>query len=49
MDEAKITIERLRRLTPVVLPSADNWRNLEQREFYLSGLRLAMSEAASPS
>ena len=52
LDEAKITIERLRGLTPVVLPSADNWRNPEQREFYLSGLRLAMSatdEAASPS
>jgi TolB-like protein/DNA-binding response OmpR family regulator len=52
LDEAKITIERLRGLTPVVLPSADNWRDLEQREFYLSGLRLAMSatdEAASRS
>jgi TolB-like protein/DNA-binding winged helix-turn-helix (wHTH) protein len=43
LDEAKITIERLRGLTPVVLPSADNWRDPEQREFYLSGLRLAMS------
>jgi TolB-like protein/DNA-binding response OmpR family regulator len=52
LDEAKIIIQRLRRLTPVVLPSADNWRDLEQREFYLSGLRLAMSatdEAASRS
>jgi TolB-like protein/DNA-binding response OmpR family regulator len=52
LDEAKITIERLRGLTPVVLPSADNWRDPEQREFYLSGLRLAMSatdEAASRS
>jgi TolB-like protein/DNA-binding response OmpR family regulator len=43
LDEAKIVIERLRRLTPVVLPSADNWRDPEQREFYISGLRLAMS------
>jgi adenylate cyclase len=52
LDEAKIIIKRLRGLTPVVLPSADNWRNPEQREFYLSGLRLAMratDEAASPS
>ena len=50
LDEAKIVIHRLRRLTPVVLPNADNWRDLAQREFYLSGLRLAMSateEAAS--
>ena len=37
-------IKRLRALTPVVLPKADHWRNPEQREFYLSGLRLAMSE-----
>ncbi len=44
LDEAKIIIERLRALTPVVLPSADHWRDPEQREFYLSGLRLAMSE-----
>jgi TolB-like protein/DNA-binding response OmpR family regulator len=52
LDEAKIIIERLRDLTPVVLPNADNWRDPEQREFYLSGLRLAMSatdEAASRS
>jgi adenylate cyclase len=45
LDEAKIIIDRLRALTPVVLPSADHWRNPEQREFFLSGLRLAMSEA----
>jgi len=49
LDEAKIVIKRLRALTPVVLPNADHWRDPEQREFYLSGLRLAMSEAASPS
>jgi adenylate cyclase len=44
LDEAKIIIERLRALTPVVVPTADNWRDPEQREFYLSGLRLAMRE-----
>jgi adenylate cyclase len=44
LDEAKIIIERLRALTPVALPTADHWRDPEQREFYLSGLRLAMSE-----
>jgi adenylate cyclase len=43
LDEAKIIIERLRALTAVVLPTADNYRDPEQREFYLSGLRLAMS------
>jgi adenylate cyclase len=45
LDEAKIIIKRLRALTPVVLPNADNWRDPKQREFYLSGLRLAMGQA----
>ena len=40
LDEAKMIIKRLRALTPVVLPKADHWRDPEQREFYLSGLRL---------
>jgi len=44
LAEAKIVIRRLRALTPEVLPTADHWRDLEQREFFLSGLRLAMSE-----
>jgi adenylate cyclase len=44
LHEAKIMIKRLRALTPVVRPNADQWRDPEQREFYLSGLRLAMSE-----
>jgi adenylate cyclase len=44
LDEARMIIQRLRTLTPVVLPNADNWRDPEQRKFYLSGLRLAMSE-----
>ena len=44
LDEAKIIIERLRTLTPVVLPNADNYRDSAQREFYLSGLRLAIGE-----
>ncbi len=44
LNEAKKMIKRLRALTPVVLPKADHWRDPEQREFYLLGLRLAMSE-----
>ena len=52
LDEAKKMIKRLRALTPVVLPKAEHWRDPEQRDFFLSGLRLAMSatdEAASLS
>jgi adenylate cyclase len=44
MDEARDFIRRLRDITPVVLPDASHWRNPEQRELYLSGLRLAMGE-----
>ncbi|HET7883842.1 MAG TPA: winged helix-turn-helix domain-containing tetratricopeptide repeat protein [Acetobacteraceae bacterium] len=43
-DEAKMIIKRLRALTQEVLPKAEHWRDPEQREFFLSGLRLAMSE-----
>ena len=52
LDEAKKMIKRLRALTPVVLPKAEHWRDPEQRDFFLSGLRLAMSatdEAAALS
>jgi adenylate cyclase len=45
LDEASAMIEQLRALTPLVVPIADHWRNPEQREFYLSGLRLAAGEA----
>ena len=46
MDEAREFVRRLRDITPVVLPDASHWRNPEQRELYLSGLRLAMGEVA---
>jgi adenylate cyclase len=45
LDEARQAIERLRSITPSVLPDASHWRDAEQREFYLSGLRLAIGEA----
>ena len=44
-DEARETIERLRNMTNVLVPSATQWRNPEHRELFLSGLRLAASEA----
>jgi TolB-like protein/class 3 adenylate cyclase len=44
LDEARAIIEQLRALTSVVVPSADHWRNPDQREYYLSGLRLAAGE-----
>ena len=44
LHDARETVERLRSLTKVVVPSAANWRNPKHRELFLSGLRLAMGE-----
>ena len=44
IDEAREIVQRLRALTPLVVPSATHWRNPEQRELYLEGLRLAAGE-----
>ena len=48
LDEAKETVKRLRALTNAVVPSVTHWRNAEHRELFLSSLRLAADEAASP-
>jgi tetratricopeptide (TPR) repeat protein len=44
VDEARVIVKWLRTMTPVVVPSAANYRNPEHRELYLSGLRLAAGE-----
>jgi len=44
IDEARDIVSQLRSLTPVVVPSGAQFRNPEQRELYLSGLRLAADE-----
>jgi len=46
LDEAREAIKRIRDLSNVVVPGATHWRNPEQRELFLSGLRLAMGEGA---
>jgi TolB-like protein/class 3 adenylate cyclase/tetratricopeptide (TPR) repeat protein len=45
LDDARKIIKRLRTITPSVLPNVVQWRRPEHREFFLSGLRRAMSEA----
>ena len=45
LDDARKIIKRLRTITPSVVPNVVQWRRPEHREFFLSGLRLAMSEA----
>jgi TolB-like protein/class 3 adenylate cyclase len=44
LDDAREVIERLRAMTPVVIPDVSFLRNPEHRELLLSGLRLAMGE-----
>jgi adenylate cyclase len=45
LDEARAIVVRLRAITPRVVPSDLPWRNPEDRELLLSGLRLAAGEA----
>jgi len=45
LDEARVIIARLRAITPLVVPSDLPLRNPEDRELFLSGLRLAAGEA----
>jgi tetratricopeptide (TPR) repeat protein len=46
LDEAREMVQRLRAITSVVVPNATQYRNPEQRELFLSGLRLAAGETA---
>jgi adenylate cyclase len=45
LAEARDVVKRLRAITPVVVPPATQFRDPEQRELLLSGLRLAAGEA----
>jgi adenylate cyclase len=44
LDEARAIVARLRAITPLVVPSEVPFRNPEDRELFLSGLRLAAGE-----
>ena len=44
LDDAREIVRRLRAITSVVIPDATFLRNAEQRELFLSGLRLAAGE-----
>ena len=45
LDEARAIVARLRAITPLLVPSDPPWRKPEDRELFLSGLRLAAGEA----
>jgi hypothetical protein len=44
LDEARAIVARLRAISPQVVPSDVPFRNPEDRELFLSGLRLAAGE-----
>ena len=44
LDEAQDVVKRLRAITRIVIPDAGYLRNPEDRELFLSGLRLAAGE-----
>ena len=44
LDEARAIVTRLRAITTRIVPSILPWRNPEDRELLLSGLRMAMGE-----
>jgi adenylate cyclase len=46
LGEARVILARLRSITSHVVPGHLPWRNPEDRELLLSGLRLAMEEVA---
>jgi TolB-like protein len=46
LDEARAIVARLRAITPLVVPSDLQYRNPEDRELFLSGLRIATGEAS---
>jgi len=46
LDEARAIVERLRAITPQVALTDLPYRSPEDRELFLSGLRLAMGETA---
>jgi tetratricopeptide (TPR) repeat protein len=48
LDEARGIVARLRAITPLVVPSELSFLNPEDRELYLSGLRLAVGQAHDP-
>jgi tetratricopeptide (TPR) repeat protein len=42
LGDAQVIVQKLRQITPVLIPSAEQWRIQEDREFYLNGLRSAV-------
>jgi len=44
LEDARHIVNKLREITPVLIPNVEHWRMPEQQDFYLMGLRRAISE-----
>jgi len=49
MRDAQAIVEKLKSITPELIPSAEQWRVREDRQFFLDGLRLAVDQTAQPA
>jgi adenylate cyclase len=49
LRDAQAIVEKLKSITPDLIPSAEHWRVREDREFFLDGLRLAVDQTARPA
>jgi tetratricopeptide (TPR) repeat protein len=48
LNDAHAIVEKLRQITPDLIPNAQQWRIREDREYYLNGLHLAVGQSARP-
>ena len=46
LEDAQTIVEKLKSITPDLIPSAEHWRVREDREYCLEGLRLAVGQTA---
>jgi adenylate cyclase len=49
MRDAQAIVDKLKSITPDLIPSADHWRVREDQEYFLDGLRLAVDQTARPA
>jgi adenylate cyclase len=49
LEDARSMVEKLRRITTDLVPSAEHRRVRENREYFLHGLRLAVDQTARPA
>jgi len=44
LEDARKLVNRLKEMTPVLIPNVEHWRLPKQRDFYVTGLRRAIGD-----